>query len=473
MGADDSCLTKFDVSSAVPAVPQQRALLTTCPRNGLSNQLLALLSAAAIASDLGVGFWIPPLLGTNLQEGPRAGAPGAERASFCASCYEALAQAETTPLAEVLNVSRLEAVGGVQLATGGGQLLPASFGRYDVLDVCRAQHYELAFGESPCARDEEWSSQNWATPGPLNALPKRARGGAAYACLRDAMRAQLANTSAAPLWIKFGSSHQEYYQLCGRPPVALPPFFEFSSEVVAVGASVWPLLLSGLSRDAPPYSRATGGWPHSGCAHIRLSLPGEGWDQLGSPFTEAVPSQVQSFRDWLRYVLAKGRSHIPVLVLSDAPWLLQQVVPELGGCLATGRCALADSLVDVLVPARPVSRHFRSAAAQLACAEADHLLLTPKSSFSKIIRMLATRHQARPNIAYTLARVRFHAPLALQPFLRRARECAGLRPQASHRECLVRRVADAILLAQERLAALSLAAGLYPALPTTVKGEVI
>ncbi|KAJ1638858.1 hypothetical protein T492DRAFT_833403 [Pavlovales sp. CCMP2436] len=327
MGA--SCLDTFDVSAAAPRAPAVRGLLTTCPRNGLSNQLLALLSAAAVASDLGVGFWIPPLLVDNLQ-GPRAGASGAERVSFCASCYAALAQAETSPLAEVLNVTAFEAVGGVQLVAGG---LPASFARGAVLDVCVAQHYELAIGESPCARDETWSSPtNWATPGPLDALPRRARGEAAYSCLRDATAGMLANTStAAPkLWIKFGSSVQEYYQLCGRPPIVLPPFFELSREVVAVGAGVWPLLLRGL-RDALR-DRA-----YRACAHVRLSLPGEGWDQLGSPFTEAVPAQVHSFRDWLRRVLTKGR--MPVLILSDAPWLLQRVVPELDDCLVTGSAA--------------------------------------------------------------------------------------------------------------------------------------
>lgn len=457
-GAQEACLAAFDAGPTLRSAASSRALLTSCPLNGLSNQLLAILASAALAHDFGgVPFWAPPLVVRNFAEARRS-APEIESARFCATCYERLANATTTPIGDVLNATLLEGAGGVRLPIGA--LLDPGFRRSrSVVDVCRSQQrYGFVRSDAPCEPPELVASRMVSqTP----SLARQAQGAAAHACVRSAALRALANASTGPLWIRLGPTVQDYYGLCGKPPLRLPPFFALSAPVVALGADIWSELLrlrtSGWGQGEGPMAAV-----HGACAHIRLSLPGEGWDELGSPFTEAAPAQVASLRKWL---VGRQLDRTPVLLLSDAPWLLQRLIPELGfldgtGCVATGGCALADDLLGRLASAdggAPASQHVKSAAAQSACAAAGHLLLTPKSSFSKLIRMLALRRGAagarrrQVDIAYTRARVRFAASERELPLLARVRECAragcsGRGGAASGRDDEPRRrcIADAV-----------------------------
>ena len=456
------CLAKFDVERHLlaqpftPLTPPSKAFLTTCPVNGFSNQLIALFAAAALARDLGgLPFWIPPLVLDNLDD-LRPGVPDAERANFCASCYEHVARARTIHADEVMNVSRIEAVGGVRFPANA--LGARSFHRSrTVLDVCNAQRHTLAFGDARCEPPDRVGAAS------TGALARSAvQGAAAYACVRDAVKRSLLNTSstAAPLWVRFGPSVQPYYSLCARPPLHLPAFFEPSAAVVAVSDSVWPRMLRRRASIAHyrdqrlPTPTPPGSTPRA-CAHIRLSLPGEldGWDKLGSPFTETIPAQVTSLRVWLGPLLSK---HVPVLVLSDAPWLLQRLIPELDGCIADGGCIFAEAVLDDLVEQHArstgasASAHFRSATAQLACSAASHLLLTPKSSFSKMIRMLALRRAQPIRFAYTRARVRFAALAADLSLLSSVRRCSRTEGHVwddeARKVCIVAAVEQALSL---------------------------
>jgi hypothetical protein len=341
-------------------------------------------------------------------------------------------RSETTELAEVVNVSRLQAVGGYRLSTAA--LLSTSFRRSRaMIDACREQRSALVFSDETCDPGALPASAPSAPGGALQIRARR-RGERVYACVKASVQRQLTNSSATSgaLWLRLGSTVQEYYKLCGHPPLRAPAFFRLNNDVIAASGRVWSEL---MMMQSVPAHRARN--PRRACAHIRLSLPGEGWDQNGSPFTEEVVAQIRSLRPWLNRALAR---RLPTLLLSDAPWLLQRALPAIGeagggGCVGKGMCAFSDALMGtVLERGRgvAVSMHFRSAAAQLACAAADTVLLTPKSSFSKLIRMLAMQRADDagvrfPAFAYTAAKVRFAAPLTRQPFLRHARGCAQLR----------------------------------------------
>lgn len=387
-----SCMAKFNPPpiALVPRASPSTALLTSCPLNGLSNQLLGLLAAAAIAGDLGIPFWIPRLVVDNLSEPPN-GATVAQHGAFCSSCMRRVLRAGGGDIAEILNTTLLESVGGVRLDTD--VLLSKAFRRSrTVLDVCRAQRREFpfAFSDEACADGPAAFAMKKAggVKRPHRSFHLTGTTGAAiYACVKTAVRSVLANASASgeALWIKFGATVHDYYRLCPRPPVIAPPFFRFNADVYSTSARVFGRLAAGFPRLYEPDPRLRA------CAHIRLSMPGEGWDQMGSPFTETAVSQIRSLRPWLKRAI---EGHIPTLILTDAPWLLQRTVEEVGikrslGCYAKGKCAFGDDLLDQILEARlghgvEVSMHFRTASMQLACATADRLLLTPKSSYSKV-----------------------------------------------------------------------------------------
>lgn len=464
-----SCLDRFDVVSHAEAaagrfIAPSKALLTYCPLNGLSNQLLALFAAAAVARDLGgVSFWVPPLVLQNLPD-LRRGSPEAEQTQFCAACYARLADVATIPLDEILNVSLIEGVGGVRFRRDA--LLSPSFRRSrTVVDVCgEQQRFQFQFGAAPCEHPALVAAR-MITKAP--ALTLRAQGAAAYACMKGKVVSTLLSNNASsvePLWIRLGPTVQEYYGLCGKPPLKMPPFAQLSQGVLSVGRNVWTEFFrmrgyegSKSDGDGSSVEKAKASSPAitpMACAHIRLSLPGEGWDVDGSPFTESIPAQLLSLQKWLGQMT---HDDVPVLLLSDAPWLLQRLLPELGaasgsGCIATGGCALADGLVETAVEQYQrttkvvVSHHFHSAAAQLACSAASHLLLTPKSSFSKVIRMLALQAAAGTRawplrIAYTRARVRFAASAKELPLLTLTRACAA---EASDDEVRKQCIANAV-----------------------------
>ncbi|KAG8462309.1 hypothetical protein KFE25_012129 [Diacronema lutheri] len=427
-------------------MPPSKAFLSTCPVDGFSNQLLALFAAAALAHDLGgLPFWIPPFVVDNLVEQHR-NVPEAKRASFCALCYEHVARARTIPADELVNVSRIEAVGGVRFPASA--LVGQSFHRSRVvLDVCKMQLHGLVFGGTHCEPPDRVGAASMGARARI-----AAQGAATYACVREGVSRSLLNASstAAPLWVRVGSAVRPYFRLCGSPPRRFPALFEPSVAVLAVSDGVWPRVLRrrtslalncGPRRPAPEPPKRT----ERACAHIRLSLPGEpkGWDKLGSEFTEAIPEQVVALRKWLAAMLPK---QVSVLILSDAPWLLQRLIPELGdangcGCMATGRCVFAESVLDNLI-----EEHAR--VTNLACSVAGHLLLTPSSTFSTIIRLHALRRAQPTSLVYTQARVDFQAPAATLPLLSQLRRCAGAESREADDEarkvCIVAAVVQAL-----------------------------
>jgi hypothetical protein len=415
-GMTQSCEAKFNPPpiAVIPRASPSIALLTSCPLNGFSNQLLALLAAVAIAGDLGVSFWIPRLIADNLGEPPH-GATISQHGAFCASCMKRMSLAEGSDIAEILNTSLLESVGGVRFDTDA--LLSKAFRRSrTVLDVCRAQQrdFPFAFSDLACAdRPATFALQkSGGVKRPHRSFHLTGTTGAEiYSCVKMAVRAVLANASASgeALWIKFGATMHDYYRLCPRPPVSAPPFFRFNADVYSASARVFGRLAAGFPRhyEADHSQRA--------CAHIRLSMPGEGWDPTGSPFTETAVSQIRSLRPWLKRAI---EGHIPTLILTDAPWLLQRTVEEVGlergrGCFGKGKCAFGDDLLDKILEDRlghgvEVSTHFRTASMQLACASADRLLLTPKSSYSKV-RAISDWHARLRGERCSLRSLRAHA----------------------------------------------------------------
>ncbi|KAL3907103.1 MAG: hypothetical protein SGPRY_010296 [Prymnesium sp.] len=329
---------------------QSQATFSYSPHSGMSNQLIALMSAIRLAHATGLRFVLPPLL-LGKTTGPLCGECGVH--PHPGGPLEM--QGKVAPISVILNVSAL-----------GDHLAPQSAREESTVRLChihRTNTLLTAKSEHCNASSIALLESRKTCRGPLVRIPMPCVGQIAH---RAGVRTHIQLASLFHMDEAFDVEH---------PPLsfAAPTELSFNDQVLN-----WAREITRKAALLAPSKKLA-------CAHLRS---GSGnWDVVPSFFAARSTTVLRAFLGWLTYAT---RDH-HVLVLADNTSMLRRDL-GLQDCLVRKQCSLVDDTIRNLTPAFPMdSIPLVAAVSQQACSEADSLFLTRGSSFSVLIELLWNR----------------------------------------------------------------------------------